>query len=435
MYKCDLMMNECSILVLEGMLCVSSSWRMIGGEEDTFMLWAMKEYGVKESWTQLFKIKFTIFDSAKVIYRFADGDVLFHLSNKTSKGAVALWFDWFDSVSIGHDDNTFEAKHQAIMPIPQNFFFYIKFSVGTVLFITCILYPHLMMMICKNLMISLQTKIHMLAYSLVLVMGWFLSECRSIDQLFLWNPSTRESILLSFPKFRILYSTFGLGYDQTNNDYVVLAIHDGMIDTHPHYGILALKSGYWRKMCTNTPLLLCPTMDRFGFFMDYMTFIHGAFRWIRCNRYVVSLSISNEAHTEIPFPEQMYYYPSNLMTMKECGVSVLEGMLCVSSTWRIISGEDTFMLWAMKGYGVKESWTQLFKINFTPAKPIDRFADNDVLFHGHTEGLILLCKSIRTSKRPVQLWFDWFDSLSIGYDDTFEIITFAESLISPKSLL
>ncbi|KAK6778063.1 hypothetical protein RDI58_024781 [Solanum bulbocastanum] len=130
-------------------------------------------------------------------------------------------------------------------------------------------------------------------------------------------------------------------------------------------------------------------MDRFGFFMDYLTFIHGVFHWICCCSFVVSLNISNEAHTKISFPEQMY--ECDLM-MNECSVSVLEGMLCVSSSWRMIGGEeDIFMLWAMK-----------------------KFVDGDVLFH----------LSNKTSKGAVALWFDWFDSLSIELDDnTFEVVT------------
>ncbi|KAG5606506.1 hypothetical protein H5410_027998 [Solanum commersonii] len=71
------------------------------------MLWAMKDYCVKESWIQLFKINFTGLDSTKSIYRFPDGDVLFDVytldeggyfrSFTTSKGPIQLWFDWFHS--------------------------------------------------------------------------------------------------------------------------------------------------------------------------------------------------------------------------------------------------------------------------------------------------------------------------------------------------
>lgn len=65
-------MKECGV----SMLCVSSTWKMIiGGEEDTFMLvLVMKEYGIKESWNQLFKIKFTPID------RFVDDDMYYFMA-------------------------------------------------------------------------------------------------------------------------------------------------------------------------------------------------------------------------------------------------------------------------------------------------------------------------------------------------------------------
>ncbi|XP_049366645.1 putative F-box protein At1g47790 [Solanum verrucosum] len=259
----------------------------------------------------------------------------------------------------------------------------------------------------------------------------------SNNQVLLWNPSTRESILLPPPEFGILNSYFALGYDQTTNDYVVLTIHDDMTLTpvDPHCGILALKSASWRKVCIKTPTLFCPCRDSFG---TCMVFIHGAFHWLPCGFLVVSLSISNQTLTEIPFPDQMCNRQPPNLGIKQCSLSVLEGMLCISSSWRRIDGEDTtFMLWAMKDYGVKESWIQLFKINFTGldlAKSIYRFPDGDVLFDVYTSGEGGFCRSLRTSKGPIQLWFDWFHSF-YEYSTIFDVTTFTESLISPKSLL
>ncbi|KAH0673097.1 hypothetical protein KY284_024184 [Solanum tuberosum] len=123
-------------------------------------------------------------------------------------------------------------------------------------------------------------------------------------------------------------------------------------------------------------------------------------------------SSNNQTLTEIPFPDQMCNRQPPNLGIKQCSLSVLEGMLCISSSWRRIDGVDTtFMLWAMKDYGVKESWIQLFKINFTGldlAKSIYRFPDGDVLFDVYTSG---------------------------EGGTIFDVTTFTESLISPKSLL
>ncbi|XP_049395477.1 F-box/kelch-repeat protein At3g23880-like [Solanum stenotomum] len=79
-------------------------------------------------------------------------------------------------------------------------------------------------------------------------------------QLLLWNPSMRESTVLPRPEFVTRYSTFGLGYDATSDDYKVLKLDQGYSDDihlQPSYEILALKSGSWRKI-RNYPSKICP---------------------------------------------------------------------------------------------------------------------------------------------------------------------------------
>ena len=49
-----------------------------------FKLWIMKEYGVRESWTNFIKIKGTdLFLSARPLYMFADCQVLLHFRRFT----------------------------------------------------------------------------------------------------------------------------------------------------------------------------------------------------------------------------------------------------------------------------------------------------------------------------------------------------------------
>ncbi|KAH0654930.1 hypothetical protein KY285_029812 [Solanum tuberosum] len=63
-------------------------------------------------------------------------------------------------------------------------------------------------------------------------------------QLLLWNPSTRESIVLPYPKILPKdYCTWGLGYDSASDDYKILKIDDKSCSE-----ILALKSGSWRLL-------------------------------------------------------------------------------------------------------------------------------------------------------------------------------------------
>ncbi|PHU01791.1 hypothetical protein BC332_31578 [Capsicum chinense] len=218
--------------------------------------------------------------------------------------------------------------------------------------------------------------------------------------LLLWNPSTRESVVLPNPKFsQEVTCTWGLGYDSTSDDYKILKI-----DGKERNEVLALKSGSWRKIddhpATDNPVL--SGMDYLAFRdgaldcvdtpsnMGYLAFVHGAFHWVDSllNHSMVTFSISDEVYGEIPLPEGLDLV-FDIMHSKQ-GVSVLEGMLCVYST-RIHNREYTFKLWVMNEYGVKESWNQLFTIQSTDLYSITpkyMFADGEVL---------LRCSQLRRS--------------------------------------
>nr|XP_016450591.1 PREDICTED: F-box/kelch-repeat protein At3g23880-like [Nicotiana tabacum] len=75
------------------------------------------------------------------------------------------------------------------------------------------------------------------------VLGFF---GKSDQQLFLWNPSTRESTLLPHSEFRHLCTMFGLGYDAMSDGYKILKWT--MCQIRHSVEILSLKSGSWRKI-------------------------------------------------------------------------------------------------------------------------------------------------------------------------------------------
>ncbi|XP_059280934.1 F-box/kelch-repeat protein At3g23880-like isoform X1 [Lycium ferocissimum] len=88
--------SDYGVSVLGGMICfycTYCSWQM----EGTFKLWVMKDYGVKESWTEVFTLQEAHLCSIVPKYRFADGEVLLccRLNNRsvfrTSKGPFGLW--------------------------------------------------------------------------------------------------------------------------------------------------------------------------------------------------------------------------------------------------------------------------------------------------------------------------------------------------------
>ncbi|KAG5573027.1 hypothetical protein H5410_062793 [Solanum commersonii] len=154
-----------------------------------------------------------------------------------------------------------------------------------------------------------------------------------------WNPSTNESIQLPNHETTSLFgSTYELGYDSISDNYKILRIeHMGNGPGRPSK-ILALKSDSWRKN-GNHPrgfrnnIVPCKSS---------LPFVRGVFHWLSKDNLLKSIMISfNISSGEI-----------DRRPILQC--VVLEGMLCAYCNGRE-GGLDTFKLWLMKDYDVKES--------------------------------------------------------------------------------
>ncbi|XP_059294699.1 F-box protein CPR1-like [Lycium ferocissimum] len=238
----------------------------------------------------------------------------------------------------------------------------------------------------------------------------------------LWNPFTRESVVLPRPEFPPKEDFIcGLGYDSTTDDYKILKID---MDRNHNCGvpneILSLKNGSWSKIDEHPSGISYVVNAR-----SSLAFVHGAFHWLGYSRNysMISFSISNEVYGEIPLPERMCLVQRH----NEFDVSVLEGMLCVYSADTDTERQYTFKSWLMKDYGVKESWTELITIQdngISLATPKYRFTNGEVLLRCvDAKGRIVFM----TSKGPFGSW-PRFDIAEDGF-----VIT--ESLISPKLLM
>ncbi|XP_070054996.1 F-box/kelch-repeat protein At3g23880-like [Nicotiana tomentosiformis] len=243
--------------------------------------------------------------------------------------------------------------------------------------------------------------------------------------LLLWNPSTRETIVLPHSDYSTVDRnryTFGLGFDSSSNDYKVLKVNN---EDDTLNEILSVKSGSWRKLanksCRNNVSCLFMHMD--------LAFVHGAFHWlgrIQLPEFIViSFNISNETYRNEPLPEPVCL----TMTVRESVVSVLKGMLCVYSTYH---DGSTFNLWVMKLYGVKESWSKMLTIPaigvpLTIPKYI--FADGEVLLYcEYSERTVF-----RTSKGPFIEWPDLVRD-DINEDSILDVYVYTQSLMSPKAI-
>ncbi|KAF3653039.1 hypothetical protein FXO37_17206 [Capsicum annuum] len=119
---------------------------------------------------------------------------------------------------------------------------------------------------------------------------------------------------------------------------------------------------------------------------DPLVYVHGAFHWlghlnVERKIHLVSFDISNEVFGVLPLLEEMFI---GIQGLPDIGISLLDGMLCFHITADGDNLSYTFKLWAMKDYGVKESWMVLFTIqayDLVTVKPRYRFPDGDVLLY------------------------------------------------------
>ncbi|XP_049383074.1 F-box protein CPR1-like [Solanum stenotomum] len=190
--------------------------------------------------------------------------------------------------------------------------------------------------------------------------------------LLIWNPSTRESILLPHSKYYSssdskyysssdyedisdfedgddddLRSTYGLAYDSISDDYKVFRL------VLPFHGqneneIFALKKGSWRIIDeTSSSGMTDCSMYSGG---EFLPFVYGAFHWLGISSkklYVVSFNISYEVYGEISLPEIVCFLAISKWSKHkievDVGVSVLGGMLSF-----YYKDETSFNLWMMK---------------------------------------------------------------------------------------
>ena len=200
--------------------------------------------------------------------------------------------------------------------------------------------------------------------------------CNSDKEIALWNPSTRKSqILPDFPveapggdvKLR-RFRFYGFGFDPINDDYKVVRMvqflgqdGDGYVDEDGVFfaevKVYSLKTNSWREI-NDLPYYL-----RFLFQLGYLLFhrrgfgvlASGALHWVASIGFglylIVAFDLGVEKFRNLPLPD-------NVDNGFEMDVGVLDGKLCM-----ICNYSNAYVdVWVMKEYGVKESWTNLFKV-------------------------------------------------------------------------
>ncbi|KAI3465626.1 hypothetical protein Pfo_022289 [Paulownia fortunei] len=256
------------------------------------------------------------------------------------------------------------------------------------------------------------------------------------ESLFLWNPSMRTyrklpkaPVRLSWvgdiDRMLILIPVYGMGYDVVGDDYKVVKIsfvHKHLLETE----LYSLRSDSWRKI-QSFP----------GNSLSYSNceFVNGALNWMvhHCcgvarSSVIISFDLSTEKYEEVDQPKYSPT-PSSRDTVE---VTVLKGMLCVFLNYM----PTAFVLWMMKDYGVEESWTKIYDIDYscippiTPKhrllKPLYLYENGEVLIWvqgAWEESKIAMYKNEQTIAREIVA-----GSHCSGVNDGF---VYVESLISP----
>ncbi|OMO70215.1 hypothetical protein COLO4_28698 [Corchorus olitorius] len=181
----------------------------------------------------------------------------------------------------------------------------------------------------------------------------FLNHGIKRKRFFLFNPLTGESRhLFNLPCGDKVKTQFGFGYDSSTQDYKIIRFQ-----TDPYIlQVFSLKDNCWRSINS--------TIEQFPYLLEHPVAVQvcGFLHWqvIGPNPDIVlTFDLGQEKFGElINIPKD----PEE--DTRIVGVGILQGCLCVT---RRIGFNKSFGIWAMKKYGVAESWTKLITLKESPA--------------------------------------------------------------------
>ncbi|XP_060176429.1 F-box/kelch-repeat protein At3g23880-like [Lycium barbarum] len=184
---------------------------------------------------------------------------------------------------------------------------------------------------------------------------------RGAEELVLWNPSikTYKKLPVLRSKMRDSYrSTYGFGYDEIHDDYKVVCIISRLHD-FKEVNMYSLKNNSWQKIdCPRNGARLINSGE----------FVNGRLHWaatadlgLERGWSITSFDLANEKWRKVERPcyrEER----DGVLVLGALGSNV--SMICNNSTIQVD-------VWIMNEYGVKESWTKMFTINYTIRTLVD----------------------------------------------------------------
>lgn len=245
----------------------------------------------------------------------------------------------------------------------------------------------------------------------------------------MWNPFSMDYKVLpesgaDYPAEPDAYSrtTFGFGYDSANDDYKVVRIvefrnertHIWMRSEAMIYG---LQSNQWRRI------------GRFPYPLPFLrghwrVHVRGALHTLVAGHdspfavKIMAFSLETEAHYEVAMPSGIQIRGVDL------SLDVIDGYLSLVCAYK-----SRVVIWVMKEYGVKESWTKLLSISPPAVEPGDFV--KPLVYSREGDRILLNCSD------KTLIWYDLskrtVESLLVdGMPFVFYAEPCIETLVSPN---
>ncbi|XP_059629937.1 F-box protein At3g07870-like [Cornus florida] len=245
-------------------------------------------------------------------------------------------------------------------------------------------------------------------------------------ELYLWNPSIRKTMALPplqdpFRSHSPLMHRIGFGYDALTDDYKVVRIVylyeriTNGVRSPPEVDIFSLSTGTWRNI---SHLGLPHIIDE-----SPQAYVNGAAHWlthwINSVKLIVSFHMGDEVFGEIMVPGCIFVEEENGFN-KKSNVRVVKFQeslsLIVGCNFKYNS--STLNIWVMKEYGISESWSKRFRIDWSGGR-VSSVADftrkGEVLFG--TERGWLVAYDVEAKRHTKSRYLVAYDQIWNGHGD------------------
>ncbi|XP_004296138.1 PREDICTED: F-box/kelch-repeat protein At3g06240-like [Fragaria vesca subsp. vesca] len=186
------------------------------------------------------------------------------------------------------------------------------------------------------------------------------------EELSIWNPSTGFLRKIPSPSFgsgkkkpdRRMFANYGFGHVSATDDYILVFVvpsladaYQGCVEVH----VFSLTANSWK-------VISAPNSSCHGWVGGQGSLSNGAFHWVNFrNRRmsdpaIYAFDLVMEEFRQVPLPRLIQ---NNVKCVGQLTMVLFGGCLCLQFRKSYQCSE----IWAMREYGVPESWVKLFEFS------------------------------------------------------------------------